>query len=228
MVKHADKNNLFTMLSTNAMLLDEKKTNEILNSGLDEILLCLDGMTKEAYEPFRTGANFETVIKNVKHFCEEKKRRKLAKPYIELQYIVTKLNQDQIKEVKDFSKKYGIDRLRIKSLAIGEYNYGEEERKELVEKFFPIGDLAKTRYKKEKGDIKHKSFSRQCGNAKNQIVILDRGQLIMCCYDVRGQYIYGNILESNFKDIWFSEEVKKKRKLAQERKFPLCQKCDIC
>ncbi|MFH1523298.1 MAG: radical SAM protein [Patescibacteria group bacterium] len=228
MIQYADKKNLYTMISTNAMLLDNKKTDEILDAGLDEILLCLDGMTKEAYEPFRIGAKFETVVKNIKYFCEEKKRRKLVKPYIELQYIVTKLNQNQIPQVKDFVKKYNIDRLRIKSLAIGEYNYREETRKELVEKFLPTHEDAKTRYKKEKGNIKHKSFSLQCGNAKNQIIILDKGQLIMCCYDVKGKYVYGNILESAFKDIWFSEDVKKRRKMARERKFPLCQKCDIC
>jgi len=228
MIKYAEKNNLYAMISTNAMLLDKKNTDEILDSGLDEILLCLDGMTKEAYEPFREGAKFEIVFENIKYFCEEKKRRKKIKPYIELQYIVTKLNQDQIPEVKKFVEDYKIDRLRLKSLAIGEYNYNKSELGELAEKFLPNKEDVKTRYKKEAGSIKHKKFTKICSNAKNQIVILDKGQMIMCCYDVKGQYEYGNILESDFKKNWFNKETKIKRKMARERKFPLCQKCDIC
>ena len=65
MLKYAAQNNMYTMVSTNAALLNEQKARELLDSGLDEILLCLDGTTKESYEPFRKGAAFEEVFQNI-------------------------------------------------------------------------------------------------------------------------------------------------------------------
>ena len=228
MIQYAHQQNLYTMISTNLTLLDERKTREILNSELDEILLCLDGMSKKSYEAFRIGANFETVMKNIKHFCAEKQRRKLIKPYIELQFIVTKLNQKEIPLVKKFAKELGVDRLRIKSLAIVEYAYPEPIRSRLMEKFLPTAKDVKIRYRrnKEKKYIK-RSFSN-CKNAKNQISILVDGRLVMCCYDLKGEYVYGNIFENSFSEIWFSPQALKKRRLAEKREYPLCKQCESC
>lgn len=227
MIKYAAKNFLYVMISTNATLLDEKKSNELINAGLDEILLCLDGMTKESYELFRTGADFDVVIKNIRNFCFEKKKRKLKKPYVEVQFIVTKLNQDQIPEIKKFSREIGSDRLKIKSLSIAEYCYSDKKRQELVDKFLPTREDAKVRYKKDiDGKIKKRKIAH-CNTVKNQIVTLVDGRLVLCCYDVRGEYVYGNLLEKQFKDIWFDQKNINKRKIAEKRQYALCKKCDL-
>jgi len=226
MIKYADKSNLYTMFSTNAMLLGEKKTNDILNSGLDEILLCLDGMTKDSYETFRAGANFETVVKNIKYFCLEKKRRRLTKPFVELQFIVTQLNQDQIPEIKQFANDLSVDRLRTKSLAIGEYAYAEAERRELIAKFLPTRNDAKTCYKKDDKGLTHKKQSEHCVIARDQVSILTDGRMVICCYDIKGAYVYGDLFKKSFKEIWFNPEVVLKRRLAEKRGHALCNKCE--
>jgi MoaA/NifB/PqqE/SkfB family radical SAM enzyme len=226
MIEYADKNNLYTFFSTNCTLLDEKKADEILRSGLDEIWLCLDGMTKETYEPFRAGANFETVIKNIRYFCNEKKRRKLIKPFVELQFIVTKLNQDQVPQVRVFAKELGVDRLHVKPLAISECAYPEPKRSELMERFLPTKENAKIRYLRDKeGAIRRKTLTR-CETVKNQIWVFVDGRLALCCYDIRGEYSYGNLLERPFKEIWFDLAVVAKRRLAEKRGYPLCKKCE--
>lgn len=230
MVRYCDKNNLYTMISTNATLLDKLKTEQLFNSGLDEILLCLDGTSKKAYEEFRLGANFEEVAKNINYFCKEKKKRELARPYIELQFILNKLNQKQIPEIKKWSKVWDVNRLRIKSFGLAEYAYSREEIKELSEKFLPekIEDenyKNKMIHQKEDGEVKMKRSNKKCSLAKDQLVVLADGSVAMCCYDISGKFIYGNLLEDNFEKIWNSSENQKRRKLAEEKKYPLCNIC---
>lgn len=231
MIKYCDKQNMYTLISTNAALLDEEKTNEILNAGLDEILLCLDGMSKESYNPFRLGADFEAVKNNIKYFCSEKHKRGLARPYLELQFILTKLNQHEVGLIREFAKEIGADRLRIKSCAIGEYAYSKEKQKELSEKFLPTLDEYKNKVlyeKKEDGEIvmkRNRGSKWECKLAKTQLCILADNRLAVCCYDIKGQYICGDLNSQTMKEIVKSDRYKKIRKMAKEGKLPLC---DIC
>jgi MoaA/NifB/PqqE/SkfB family radical SAM enzyme len=230
MIRYCDKKNLYTMISTNAGLLSEEKSKALLDAGLDEILLCLDGTTKESYEPFRKGAEFETVYKNIEFFCEEKKRRNAIRPYTELQFILHKLNQSQIPEVKKLAEKWNVNRLRIKSFSLCEYAYTPDEMKALSEQFLPEKENlpeygGKIIIEKTEGGLKLKKKRKLCALMRNQCSILADGNLVMCCYDIKGKYVFGNLLEKKFKDIWFNVDIKHKRKLAREKTYPLCKIC---
>ncbi len=52
-------------LSTNASLLTETKAVELMEAGLDEIMLSIDSLEKEEYESLRPGLKFETVMDNI-------------------------------------------------------------------------------------------------------------------------------------------------------------------
>ncbi|MCK6462530.1 MAG: radical SAM protein [Candidatus Pacebacteria bacterium] len=227
MIKYSHQNNMYTVISTNAVLLDEKRSKELLNSGLDEAILCLDGMSKESYEVFREGAVFEEVLENIKNFCRLKKESGRRKPYVELQFILTKFNQGEVEDVKRLAKELGVDRLRIKSFALSEYAYSKEEIKELSEKFLPDDPryASKIRYEKKGGDLAVKNRKKFCELPSSNIVALADGRLAMCCYDINGQYIYGNVLEKPLREFWHLPEVRSKRKKAGRRGYPLCEKC---
>ncbi len=230
MINYAHKNNLYTVISTNTTLLDEKMAKGLFTSGLDEILLCLDGVTKESYESFRLGANFETVMKNIKHFCQQKQNLGLRKPFVELQFILNKLNQNEVKDVKKLAKELKVDRLHVKSFALGEYAYSEEEIKGLSKKFYP--DTKEYQQKviysrKQNGLLKAKKTPLKCSLVKSQFLVLVDGRISMCCYDLNGKYIYDSALNKKARDVWFSLKAKNMRKLAKNRKHPLCQVCSI-
>lgn len=227
MIEYANKNNLYTVISTNSTMLNENVAGKLLSAGLDEIIVCLDGITKESYEAFRVGANFEEVIRNIKYFCAEKKRKNLRKPFIELQFITTKLNQDQIPEMEKFCRENPVDRLKIKSLAVVGYYYTQKERRELFEKFLPDQEGVKKRYFRNNiGEISRKKVAK-CDLIKDQIAILVNGEMTLCCFDVRGEYVYGNLFEKKFKDIWQEQKNVNMRQQAERRGFELCKKCEI-
>lgn len=227
MIKYSHQNNLYTVISTNAVLLDEKKSKEVMESGLDEIILCLDGMSKESYEPFREGADFDKVINNIKNFCSLKKKTGLKKPFVEIQFILTKLNQKEVESARSFARSLGVDRFRVKSFALSEYAYTKDEIKDLSEKFLPDDPRysAKIRYEKAGDILEIKNKKKKCDLVSSNIVVLTDGSVVMCCYDLNGKYSYGNALENNLKDFWNAEGVKKKRKIAQKRGYDLCKIC---
>lgn len=229
MSRYAHENNLFTSISTNATLLSKEKTKELFESGLDEIILCLDGTTKETYEPFRGGADFEKVFQNIKYVCQQKQALKLKKPFIELQFIINKLNYRQVGDIKKLAKDLKVDRLHIKTLNLGRYAYSEKEIEDLSNKFFPDARNfeGKARYKKEGKHLVIKNSLNRCPMAKSQVVILVNGDISICCYDLSGEYIVDNVLNQKLRSAWFSKKAQQIRKLAYERRYPLCKVCSI-
>lgn len=229
MANYAHKNHLYTSISTNATLLDKEKAKEIFQSGLDEIIVCLDGVKKESYEAFRVGANFETVMENIKYFCSQKQALRRQKPFIEMQFVLHRFNQNEVPAVQKLAQELKVDRLHIKTFALGEYAYSPGEIAELSAKYFPdSGDaLAKRRYEKQGDKLVVKEPPQFCSMVKSLAFILVDGRLSMCCYDLQGEYIWGNMLNQKLKSVWFNKELAEKRKIAIERRYPLCKKCSI-
>lgn len=227
MIKYAAKNNLHTMLSTNCSLLTQEKTEQLLNSGLGEIRFALDGLDKVSFEAFRKGGDFALVKNNIEYFCRRKKELGKKRPITTLQFILNKLNQDQIADIKKFSQENQIDKLYIKPFILSEYAYNNQEIKDLSEKFFidkDIDDEAVV-YKKDEQGLKPKTNYIKCKAVNNIFTVLADGRAVMCCFDLFGDYVYGEMDKISLKELWNSPQVKKKRELAYNRKLPLCEVC---
>jgi radical SAM protein with 4Fe4S-binding SPASM domain len=81
-------------LSTNATFLDEKKGRMLLESGLDFLVLSVDGATPDSYERLRLGASFVRTVNNVRAFLAL--RRSLPQhTAVAVQMIVTPGNADE-------------------------------------------------------------------------------------------------------------------------------------
>jgi radical SAM protein with 4Fe4S-binding SPASM domain len=226
MIKYAEQNNLRVSLSTNATLLNKTAVKNLLNSGLDLLIVSIDGVSKSSYEKFRRGAIFEEVIRNVTFLCDQKKKMKKLKPIIEWQFIVTKLNQNELGKIKKLSKKMGVDRVRIKTLYLCSHIYDKHERKKFAEEFLPTRKDVKSRYEIKDNALICKWRSKTCTYWQKRSVILVDGTVCMCCYDINGEYIFGNVYLKSFKDIWNSKKYRYYRKyLIFNKKLPLCQRC---
>jgi len=227
MIEYASSKNLHTMISTNCSLLDEKMAERLLNSGLGEIRVAFDSLKKEPFEKFRAGGNFEVVKKNIEYLCELKQKLNKKRPIITLQFILNKLNQDEIDDIKKFARDNKIDKLYIKPFILSEYAYNREEIEKISEEFFADKDIDDEAivYKKDEHGLKPKIQYSNCPDVNNVFTILADGRAVMCCFDLYGDYVYGEMDKINLKDLWFSPKVIKMRTIAAKRGFPLCKVC---
>ncbi len=82
-------------LSTNATYLDGRKAKLLLESGLDFLVISLDGATPDTYARVRVGGDFATTMKNVREFFELR-RRVPNETTVVVQMIVTEANHAEV------------------------------------------------------------------------------------------------------------------------------------
>ena len=102
-----------TGMSTNATLMDDKRADMLLDSGLDYVILAFDGATKETYEKYRIGATFEKTRANILSFLEKKLARK-ANMYVVLQMVMLKENSHEVDAYRKLWNIPGVDEIRFK------------------------------------------------------------------------------------------------------------------
>ncbi|NPA44977.1 MAG: radical SAM protein, partial [Chlorobi bacterium] len=117
----AKTKNIFTITSTNGHFLDIETSKKIINSGLDKLIISVDGTSQEVYERYRKTGNLNTVIQGVRNIISAKKELKSKTPFIVIQFLVFKFNEHQISEIKKLSKDLQVDKLELKSAQIYDF-----------------------------------------------------------------------------------------------------------
>ncbi|MBC7925086.1 MAG: radical SAM protein [Bryobacteraceae bacterium] len=114
-IEYCKTHNVSTLLSTNGTLLDEANASRLLDSSLEHITLSFDGSTKESFEYYRKGANFERVRDNFVRFARMKHDRK-SRLQIVVQMVRMERNHDEADEfIRFWSAIPGVDQVRIKA-----------------------------------------------------------------------------------------------------------------
>src|ERR1051326_6171883 len=80
MVRYASQKKIYTATSTNAHYLDDKNSRTTIESGLDRLIISIDGTTQEVYKQYRIGGNLEKVIQGAKNIVKWKKELNSTKP----------------------------------------------------------------------------------------------------------------------------------------------------
>ncbi len=88
-------------VNTNGMLMTPSVADELLDSGVDLIVIGIDGFSKAAYERARCGADRDVVYDNVAHLLEQRRRRSDG-PEIQVQFIEMDFNRDELDDYQAF------------------------------------------------------------------------------------------------------------------------------
>ncbi len=85
--------------STNAMKLTPALAGDLIDAGLDEVNVSLDGGTKETFERIRRKAKWDIVVGNLRSLRDQKTARKLSRPRLHMSFVMM---QSNIKELPQF------------------------------------------------------------------------------------------------------------------------------
>jgi hypothetical protein len=196
MVQYASEKKIYTATSTNAHYLTDEAARKTVESGLDRLIISIDGTTQDVYEQYRVGGNLQKVIEGTKNIVKWKKELKSKKPFVIFQYLVVKPNEHQIGEVKKLARELGVDQVRLKTAQI--YDYDKDPNG-------LIPDNARySRYKKMPDGRFHpkNKLSNHCWKLWHANVITWDGLVVPCCFDKDAIHRLGDLKQKSFEAIW--------------------------
>lgn len=221
MVKYAHNKGIYTATSTNAHYLTDEKARQTIESGLDRLIISIDGTTQEVYQQYRVGGKLDKVLEGAKNIIKWKKELNSKTPFIFFQFLVVKPNEHQIEAIKKLGKEYGVDQVRFKTAQVYDYENDPNHLIPSKEKY--------SRYKKDKaGKIKVKSgLNNHCWKLWHSNVITWDGLVVPCCFDKDATHQLGNLKMQTFKQVWNNDNYKQFRKeLMNSRKnIDICANC---
>ena len=126
MVKYASEKGIYTATSTNAHYLTDMNARKTVESGLDRLIISIDGTTQDVYTQYRVGGNLSKVIEGAKNIVKWKKELKSKKPFVFFQFLVVKPNEHQIEDIKKLAEEIGVDEVRFKTAQVYDYEEGNK------------------------------------------------------------------------------------------------------
>ena len=221
MVKYAADKKIYTATSTNAHYLTDEVAKKTVESGLDRLIISIDGTTQDVYQQYRVGGNLNKVIEGAKNIVKWKKELKSKTPFVFFQFLVVKPNEHQIEDIKKLAKEVGVDEVRFKTAQVYDY---ENDPNNLI----PVNEKY-SRYKKDKQGnyIAKNKLQNQCWKLHHANVITWDGLVVPCCFDKDATHQLGNLKMQSFKEIWHNDNYKQFRKelMTSRKNIDICANC---
>ena len=220
LIRQAKKHRIYTATSTNAHFIDQKKAEEIIDSGLDRLIISIDGLTQETYENYRVHGNLAKVIAATKLLIAAKKEKKSATPHLIFQFLAVQPNEHEIPAVFTLGKEMGIDEVRIKTAQLYDYKNGNA--------LMPENENY-SRYKLQSDGtykLKYKT-GNHCWRMWSGSVLTWDGKVVPCCFDKDAQHVLGSLENTDFKTIWNDKKYRDFRQavLTGRNQIDICKNC---
>lgn len=223
MVKYAKSKNINVSTSTNGHFLTPEDVQKTIESGLDRLIVSLDGTDAATYKQYRAGGDFEEVTAGIREIVRQKKSTGSENPKIILQFLILKSNQHQLFEIRKLGKDLGVDKVELKTAQFIDFAQGNPL----------MPDSRYSRYYKIKpadGRSLYKIRNRMpdhCFRMWSSAVITWDGMVVPCCFDKDAQHIMGNLKTHTFNEIWKNRGYKEFRKkiLNSRKSIDICTNC---
>ena len=221
MVKYASSKGIYTATSTNAHYLTDDAARKTIESGLDRLIISIDGTTQDVYQQYRIGGNLEKVLEGARNIVRWKKELNSKTPFVFFQFLVVKPNEHQVEDIKRLAREIGVDEVRFKTAQV--YDFENDPNK-----LIPETDKY-SRYKKNK-DGTHTAknkLANHCWKLWHANVISWDGLVVPCCFDKDAMHQLGNLKNESFKKIWHNSNYKQFRSelMTSRKNIDICSNC---
>lgn len=197
------------VIVTNAQALSKRKSQEILEAGIDEIYFSVDGYSKEVYEKIRVGLSYERVLENILYFIVLRDSN-FPNTKIRLRMIEQKENKFESESWLFFWKsKVDLekgDMVYVMPL----HSWGNQLNTESIDKVEYMSSFA-------------------CISPFSSMAIHYDGKVGICGVDYGSKHLLGDFSKNSIEYIW-QEGFKKARELhlnSKRNDIWLCRGCDL-
>jgi MoaA/NifB/PqqE/SkfB family radical SAM enzyme len=206
MIRYARSRDVWVETSTNITLLTEERIRNVLASGLDQLYLAMDGVTKATYERVRVGANFDKVLRNVERLLALKHETGAATRIV-LQIIAMNETREEVAEFVRRWTRPEVDQVNVKHLD----TWGDQ-----------VEAITEHAIEREAPPVR-----RPCPNLWYHGYIFWDGALVSCERDYDVKTPLGNVAERGVLAAWHGERMRQLREKHVRGDFtaPACANC---
>jgi len=225
MIRYAKKKKIIVAISSNLSLLTKDKAAEMVQSGLDYLIVSFDGASEDTYNLYHGKNYFNKVINNMRVLIEAKRQLKSRLPFLELQFILMRENEKEIKTIKTIAEELGVDKLTYIKLSFARINLNIFKQFRTVNDILPLNS-------KYCFSGKEKELVNFCNIPWEEALIRYSGTVIPCALDISHEYNFGKVFEEDkylgFKKIWNNKKYRLFRYNVKRNlnKINICSICD--
>lgn len=220
------KRDIKIIISTNLNIKNDKLLDDLLNSGINEIIISCDGVTQETYSKYRQEGDYNLVMRNMKFMVSLQKKLPF-KMNIIWNFLVFKHNEHEIEEANKLAQSLGVV-LRFGKMRT---SMKEEILKPHAESIRAYKDWIpdNSEYSAyDKTKEKTKKIIKTCRKPWMEMSINWDGKVFPCCAVYGDGYNFGNIKNANIKCVWNSEIYIEARREIINKKRKANTICGIC
>jgi radical SAM protein with 4Fe4S-binding SPASM domain len=195
MIAYATENNVGTTMHSNFNFFNEEMAEKLVRSGLTHLYLSIDGASQDTYSIYRINGDYNKVLKNVELLLRKKKELKKKFPIVTWKFLTFDHNRHEVNIAKERSHILGVNNF------------------ETFEANPVLMDLRDEAKKYSENPRLFDTLSEKCSSLWSSIYVGPDGTLFPCSLAFRKEESFGNLLISDFKDIWNNESYLNSRKL---------------
>ncbi len=217
LLKKAD----FTLtVFTNGTLIDKEIAQKLIELQVDTVRFSLFAASETSFGQNYAGTdinNFSRILKNIKQLKSMRREKGVAKPRVQLFFVVNRNNRHELKDAIELAGSTGCDGItfgRFVELGaeVSELTLDKLERAQLCEQ---LGDMPKELRKRSLTGTLARDRVMQIAGPETWLQapcligwfharIRGNGDVVPCC---RCSYLLGNLNEASFSEIWHGERM---------------------
>lgn len=220
MVKYANAKKIYTITSTNGHFLNSENARKTIESGLDRLIISVDGTTQETYEQYRIGGTLDNVLQGARNVVHWKRALGSKTPHIIFQFLVVRPNEHQIPEIYRLASDIGVDEVKLKTAQVYDYQHGNP--------LIPTNNRYARYRENPDGTWSFKNgLANHCWKLWHACVITWDGLVVPCCFDKDALHRLGDLKKMPFRMLWKDKPYQQfRQKLLQGRsEIDICTNC---
>lgn len=197
-------------MTTNGSLLDARRREWLIDIGADDLIISIDGFTKETFEKIRGSdwrddqgrSPYEATVQNTLDLIRERDARGKELPRIHLSYCLQPTNYNEMEAAKDFWQD------KCESMNFCNVIVGKE-------------------YKRPFFAVDHSNHG-PCQKLWSLLFVMSDGEVTCCSIDSNIENPVGNAFKTPLREIWLEGKQARMREdhiAGRFDKYPTCKDC---
>jgi GT2 family glycosyltransferase/MoaA/NifB/PqqE/SkfB family radical SAM enzyme len=225
MIRYAASRRIRVRLSTNLNHFNEADASEVVASGLHCLMVSADGVTQEVYARYRRGGDLDKVLANIRRIQEAKVAARSPTPHLVWMYVRTRENAHEADDARELARRMGMEfclsELIVNLGLTSTFEAAMDRHRELV----PDPERFLAERERVTALKTHPGF---CDSPWMRVSINWDGGVWPCCFIYRVGAAFGNMLQTDFREIWNGRQFRRARAvIAGREKAPefICEFC---